>query len=269
MPALGLATPLVRRYGAVALLWLLRRVGTDQLWQALQRQADGVAARQQAIRKARMTGGRFGAWIADGRTRYVVFKGNEPIDIFPALEEDLREALRHYDRSRLRRPDELRTAVARQRFADGIARLRRALRRGGSDDAGDVGAGELPAGRAAFDRVVAELDPLLERLTSAPAKPLEEHRHERPGVYLFSEGGTPLYVGQGRDHDALAHELARREAERSHVAVGEPEFAQLLNAARERVARMDVRFVEIEDPLPRHLLEPYAAEVLGTDWETR
>src|SRR6185312_115673 len=108
---------LARRFGVPLLLWLLKRIGPDTAWTTVQHRVEAVGDRQHAIRKARMTGGRFGSWIADGRTRWVVFAGDEPIDAFPALEGDLTAALRHYDRSRLRRPDDLRTAVARQRFS--------------------------------------------------------------------------------------------------------------------------------------------------------
>src|SRR4051794_37565038 len=115
---------LARRFGVPVLLWLLRRIGPETAWNTVQRRVEAVADRQQAIRKARMSGGSFGTWIAEGRTRYVVFAGGEPIDAFPALEGDLATALRHYDRSRLRRPDELRTVAARRRFTENVGRLR-------------------------------------------------------------------------------------------------------------------------------------------------
>src|SRR3954452_180028 len=126
----GPAFLLARRFGVPVLLWLLRRIGPDTAWNTVQGRIEAVGDRQQAIRKARMSNGSFGNWIAEGRTRYVVFAHGEPIDAFPPLEGDLATALCHYDRGRLRRPDELRTVAARRRFGASLARLRDRLRRG-------------------------------------------------------------------------------------------------------------------------------------------
>jgi hypothetical protein len=233
------ALPLLRRFGVPLLLWLLRRIGPEGAWTAVQARVEAVGDRQQAIRKARMSGGGFGAWIAEGRTRYVVFAGGEPIDIFPALEGDLAAALRHYDRSRLRRPDELRTAVARRRVHDSVERLRRRLRRGEEPGAPAIGAlppGErgVRAAQAALERVAGELAPLLDELTAAPERPGAE-APQAPGVYLLADGGTPIEAGEATDLRA---------------ALG---------------ARPAARWVEVADPFRRALFAPYASELLGTD----
>jgi hypothetical protein len=239
---------LLRRFGVPLLIWLLRRIGPDTAWDAVQARVEAVGDRQHAIRKARMTGGSFGAWIADGRTRYVVFKDGEPIDIFPALApgSDLAGSLRHYDRTRLRRPDELRTAVARARFNASVARLRDRLRRG--EEPG-FPAAELPAptepdsraaraaeraGRAVLERLAGELAPLLDELTAAPVRPGAE-APAAPGVYLRAEQGVPRAVGEAAD---LRAELAGRPA---------------------------AQWVEVADPFRRALFTPYASELLGTD----
>jgi hypothetical protein len=242
---------LARRFGVPLLLWLLRRIGPETAWNTVQGRIEAVGDRQQAIRKARMSGGRFGSWIAEGRTRYVVFAGDEPIDAFPPLDADLAAALRHYDRSRLRRPDELRTVVARRRFAESLAHLRDRLRRGEEPDlaaAGELGPAQEPQGRAAraaeraghaaLERMAGELAPLLDTLTAAPERPVAE-APQRPGVFLLTEGGTPVRVGEAADLAARLGELGADQA----------------------------RWVEIEDPFRRALFTPYAAELLGTDDE--
>jgi hypothetical protein len=235
VPALPL---LLRRFGVPAALWLLRQVGSDAAWKAVEQRVDGIGARQQAIRKARMTGGTFGAWIAEGRTRYVVFKDGEPIDIFPPLQGDLETALRHYDRSRLRHPDELRTAAARQRFAQRLAGLRGRLQRGehaGAAPLPVLGPAPPSAAARALERLTDELDPLLAQLAAAPVRPRGE-APAGPGVYLVSDGGAPLEVGEADD---LHRHLASRPAG-------------------------DVRWIEVADPLRRTLFEPYASDALGT-----
>jgi hypothetical protein len=231
---------LARRFGVPVLLWLLRRIGPETAWNTVQARVEALGDRQQAIRKARMSGGTFGAWIAEGRTRWVVFKDGEPIDAFPALDGDLAEALRHYDRSRLRRPDELRTVVARRRFGDAVARLRDRLRRQQPEDA--PGGLELPsaaaaaaerAGRSALERLADALAPLLDELTATPERPVAE-APAAPGVYLVTEGGAPVRVGEAEDlRSALASDRT-------------------------------ARWVEVADPFRRTLFEPYAAEALGT-----
>jgi hypothetical protein len=242
---------LARRFGVPLLLWLLRRIGPETAWNTVQGRIEAVGDRQSAIRKARQSGGSFGSWIAEGRTRYVVFKDGEPIDSFPALEGDMSAALRHYDRSRLRRPDELRTVVARRRFGESVARLRGRLRRGeepGLPASPELAPGEGPTGRAAraaeragqaaLERLAGQLAPLLDELTAAPERPAEE-APAAPGVFLLTDGGAPVHVGESADLAARLGELGAGRA----------------------------RWVEVADPFRRTLFEPYAAEVLGTDDE--
>jgi DNA-binding transcriptional MerR regulator len=237
-PALVIA----RKFGVPVLLWLLRRIGPDTAWNTVQQRVEAVGDRQQAIRKARMTGGRFGSWIADGRTRWVVFAGDEPIDAFPSLDGDLVHALRHYDRSRLRQPDELRTAVARRRFTEAVKHLRERLHRGEEPGfpaaalalphTAEKGAAER-AGLAALERLADALAPLLDELTAA-AEQSAADAPATPGVFLVTDHGAPVRVGQADDlHRALAGEDT-------------------------------ARWVEVADPFRRTLFEPYATEVLGT-----
>ena len=235
-----LAWPLARRVALPVIVWILRRVDAETVWNAVESRVNAISARQQAIAKARMSGGTFGAWIAEGRTRYVVFKDDEPIDIFPPIDGDLAEAMRHYDRARLRRPEDLRLAVTRKRLTESLGRLRDRLRRG--EDPAVEGPLALPerggglgerAGRAVFERMLAGLEPLLAELTAATPG---AEAPARPGVYLVSDRGAPAAVGQTRD-------------------------------LRERLADLDVagevRWIEVEDPLLRAVFEPFAGQVLG------
>jgi hypothetical protein len=52
-----------------------------------------------------------------------------------------------------------------------------------------------------FDRLVAELPRLLDRLLEAPAAKVAAQQPipKEPGIYLFSELDQPIYVGQTRN----------------------------------------------------------------------
>jgi len=106
------------------------------------------------------------------------------------------------------------------------------------------------------------------------------------GIYLFSENDKPLYVGRTnnlkrrlRNHTRPSHNmatfaflLARHATERlsaSYRPLGsrkdllknDATFRKAFDDARERIKRMDVRFVEEKEPVGQALLEIYAAYV--------
>lgn len=111
-----------------------------------------------------------------------------------------------------------------------------------------------------------------------------------PGVYLFSEHDRPVYVGQTRNlrrrlaqhtgawarenQATFAFNRARDEAAldptfnprrtRKELA-GDSSFRTMFSRARERVAAMSVRFVEVDDPELRTVFEVYASVALGTE----
>lgn len=139
------------------------------------------------------------------------------------------------------------------------------------------------------------LEPLgrsFERLiTMTPVKPLELAA-DTPAqcVYVFSENGRALYVGRTknlrqrmRNHCGSASEhnqavfafkLARERTGRlapgytketsRRAMLLDPAFAAEFAAAKERIRRMEVRFVEETDSLGQALLEIYVAVALGT-----
>jgi hypothetical protein len=128
-------------------------------------------------------------------------------------------------------------------------------------------------------------------LASAPVK-ADELPAEMPvsGVYLFTEHGRHLYVGRSNrlrkriplhyrrasKHNSavFAFKLAKKATHQgaaSYTAEGsrkqleaDPTFARAFRRAKERIRRMEVRFVEEKDQLRQTLLEVYAAAVLGT-----
>lgn len=145
-------------------------------------------------------------------------------------------------------------------------------------------------GRATFAAAVEQMEPLRIALHDAPRHPFLSHTEvpNVPGIYLFSEQGVPIYVGQTRN---LRNRLKQHTGEKSThfsasfaylIAKGEattagmntkrtraelssaPEFAALFTATRARVRAMDVQFIEVDDPIVRTMFEMYVALVLNT-----
>jgi hypothetical protein len=140
------------------------------------------------------------------------------------------------------------------------------------------------------------LPSLIERLLASEPFPASRipPSENMQGVYLFSEGGRPFYVGRtGRMRDRLqehgrpssshaaapfAFRLAREATGRmqpSYAKVGgrvdlcaDPVFAEAFRQAKERVRAMDVRWIAEADPVRQALLEIYAATVLGTPYNS-
>lgn len=102
----------------------------------------------------------------------------------------------------------------------------------------------------------------------------------KSGIYLFSEGPTHLYVGRSRRlrerlryhsgpaHDApFAFKLAREATGNTRASystrgsrrelLADPVFKIAFHAAKDRIRRMDIRFVEEEDSNRQALLEIY------------
>jgi hypothetical protein len=145
------------------------------------------------------------------------------------------------------------------------------------------------AGVTEFEAAIALMPELLERLMAAPAAP--RHAHERipkvPGIYLFSEN-KPVYVGQTRNlqtrlrshtsakatenQASFAFLIGKEAAEQAgldlaqtrKVLEADPQFAEHFAEAKARVSKMDVRWIELDDPIERTLFEIYAAMALNT-----
>jgi hypothetical protein len=143
-----------------------------------------------------------------------------------------------------------------------------------------------------FVQFVERLGPLLQDLMGMSPTKIGALPKNVPGagVYLFSEGNDHLYVGRSnrirqrlREHSRpssthntapFAFRLARESTGRSspsYTADGSrtdlsqnAAFDKAFSAAKKRVRAMDVRFVEVTDPLEQALLEIYVAVVLDT-----
>lgn len=112
------------------------------------------------------------------------------------------------------------------------------------------------------------------------------------GVYLFSEGGAPLYVGRSnrlreryflhcrpgsqQNQASFAYKLAReaigapkatyaKDGGRKALAAT-PLFQAAFAVAKDRIRKMDYRFVEEADQTSQALLEAYCAIVLQTPY---
>lgn len=150
------------------------------------------------------------------------------------------------------------------------------------------------AGIASFGAIATALDPLLSALLACPPTTREAWSRlpESRGIYLFESDGIAHYVGRtnrikrriyyhtrpGAPHmqATFAFLLARREAEARGLSLSltrdalqaHDEFSTLFREAKERVAAMRVRYVEIEDSNTQAVFEVYAAVVLGTPHNT-
>jgi hypothetical protein len=302
-----------------AVIWLLKKVGLEWAVNRIEAAVDGIGNRQKAIMKARsLKNGRFGGVIVEDKARWVVFADEEPRAVFPSIEGNLIEEMRDYKLSNLRSPEDLDLQRTRRWASEQLGALATRLRRGGRDREASITSepdaqarssvepdphtttatrrtpiGELQgaAGKLGFEAVVARLPTLLDELSRCPARPVAEHAQipAVPGVYLFSEGPTPFYVGNTRNlrqclrqqtgtnsrenEAALAWRLALQESERRGLGVAgtrkeieaDPAFTEVFRDARHRVRGMDVRFLEIDDPITRTVFEVYATQALGTD----
>lgn len=143
-----------------------------------------------------------------------------------------------------------------------------------------------------FAQYTTGLEESLQRLLAMPPiKPVRlPSSLPAAGVYLFTENDMHLYVGrsnnlrrrmqrhgtQGATHQqaAFAFRLARtetgnlrasykKEGSRAHLMTN-PDFSASFVAAKQRIQRMDLRYVEEADPLRQTLLEVYVAVVLKT-----
>ena len=145
-------------------------------------------------------------------------------------------------------------------------------------------------GTARFADLEAQLPILLAHLRAAePCGPGTGRTiPQAAGVYLFSELGQPIYVGQTRtlrrrrsqhtrvssrhNEATLAFIFAKAAAERPDInrhrtrkdLGDDASFALLFSEARERVAAMEFRYVEVRDPELRTVFEVYATLALGT-----
>jgi predicted GIY-YIG superfamily endonuclease len=146
----------------------------------------------------------------------------------------------------------------------------------------------------AFRQYVESLHGSFERLISMEPTSIENLRLPIPSacIYLFSENGRHLYTGRTRhlrnrlrqhsipaaqhNQAVFAFRLAREitgnlvasytpDGSRAALLVL-PEFAAAFVAAKQRIRKMNLRYVEEADPLRQALLEIYVSIVLKTPY---
>lgn len=143
-----------------------------------------------------------------------------------------------------------------------------------------------------FAEFVESLQPSFQRLAAMSPVKVESLPKAMPkaGIYLFSENERHLYVGRSNrirqrlqehcrpsaTHNSapFAFRLARRSTGRTAATYKsdgsrkeleeDPQFKEAFAQAKQRVRRMDVRYVEERNPLKQALLEIYAAVALDT-----
>jgi hypothetical protein len=111
------------------------------------------------------------------------------------------------------------------------------------------------------------------------------------GIYLFSENGTHLYVGRSkrqlskrlRGHirnsskdSPLAFKLAREATGNTDIfysgdnirskLLADPNFSKVYQDAKDRIKKMEIRWVHEPEPIKQALLEMYVAVILDTPY---
>lgn len=109
------------------------------------------------------------------------------------------------------------------------------------------------------------------------------------GIYVFFENGAPVYVGRSsnlrsrllshgcpssdRYSATFALRLAKEEAQRQGMTIkrrkgaeleADPEFRDIFAAMRDRVAKMQIKYVEVDDANTQALFEIYVHMALQT-----
>lgn len=141
-----------------------------------------------------------------------------------------------------------------------------------------------------FDALVARMPVLFDQLVKCPLGPMQPKAAWKglKAIYAFYEqGGAVCHVGRTRNlqarirgHLANSHFSAsfafkrarqklnlaatyRRGEGRASLLLQE-HFAAAFHREREALGQMQLRFVEVNDPLEQHMFELYAALRLGT-----
>ncbi len=143
-----------------------------------------------------------------------------------------------------------------------------------------------------FKEIINQLPGLLERLVNSPPKPRNNLGSlPRKGIYVFFENEHPIYVGRtNRMKDRIkehgrpssnnssapfAFNLAKKIAVSKGIDVSKPRrmeleknstFASLFSEVKEKVSRMSVRVIAIDDPIIQTLFEVYASVELNTEF---
>ena len=143
-----------------------------------------------------------------------------------------------------------------------------------------------------FNDIVKQMPTLLDKLGSMSFVTREYARKKLPkeGIYVFYENSRPIYVGRsknianrilnhsrpssGHNSASFAFLLAKEKAQKNGVDVNatrgnlenNPTFSKLYFEAKERVAKMKIKAVEINDHETQAIFEIYASKKLNTQY---
>lgn len=142
-----------------------------------------------------------------------------------------------------------------------------------------------------FNRIIELLPPLFERLVTSSIKTWNDlGRVPQKGIYVFYENGNPIYVGRTnrmkdrvkehgrpsstRDSAPFAFNIAKKAAIEKGMGLNksrkelerDPTFAKLFSEAKDKVSKMSVRVIEIDDPIIQTIFEVYASMELKTEF---
>jgi len=137
--------------------------------------------------------------------------------------------------------------------------------------------------KRSFQDDVAAIPELFRRLVDSPPVKFRDTSGMKghAGIYAFFEGGNPVHVGRTRNfggrlrgHVTRSHYSASFAFKRTRVQMErratykkegsramlmkDPEFFTAFVSQIALIKGMDVRFVEVEDPVRQYLLEIYA-----------
>jgi len=143
-----------------------------------------------------------------------------------------------------------------------------------------------------FRKIIETFPAKMEHLNQSPFITKNELDNvPKMGIYVFYEEDRPVYVGRSerlkarlREHSqqssghmsaTYAFNIAKKEAKESGIDTRkrridlerDPEFAPIYKQAKERISKMQIRVIGIEDPVEQTLFEVYAHLELGTDNE--
>ena len=144
-----------------------------------------------------------------------------------------------------------------------------------------------------FGELIDKMPTNLQSLLEQPPITIDEigiTQMPQKGVYVFFEDNKPIYVGRSnrlkerlREHsqsssDHYSATLAFRITKKSASAIRikskkqtneqlmkNSDFVKEFKAAKERISRVKIRFVEIEDQIEQAVFEIYAHLELGTE----
>lgn len=140
-----------------------------------------------------------------------------------------------------------------------------------------------------WNRLIQQMPVLLEELKSQPSRPCTDRSGlPKKGIYVFYEDGKPIYIGRsnnvkqriglhyrpssGHTSATFAFNIAKREAIKEGINTNvtrkqleaDPTFTTLYLRAKDRVSKMSLQAIQINDPIMQTIFEVYAAMCLNT-----